>query len=78
VVDDKPVNEVTVDDAIDYAEWWRDRVINDDVVVKSANKDIGQLSRMLTRLRLRPTRCIGRHGLLYVDSGRACRDVPWL
>jgi integrase len=53
VVDDKPVNEVTADDAIDYAEWWRDRVINDDVAVKSANKDIGQLSRMLKDVSIR-------------------------
>jgi hypothetical protein len=53
VVDDKPVNELTVDDAIDYAEWWRDRVINDDVAVKSANKDIGQLSRMLKEVSIR-------------------------
>src|SRR5258705_3213455 len=53
VVDDKPVNEVTVDDAIDYTEWWRDRVISDDVAVKSANKDIGQLSRMLKDVSIR-------------------------
>jgi integrase len=56
VVGDKPVNEVTRDDAIDYADWWRDRVTNENVAVKSANKDIGQLSRMLkdvsTRRRL--------------------------
>jgi integrase len=53
VVDDKPVNELTVDDAIDYSEWWRDRVINDDVAVKSANKGIGQLSRMLKDVSIR-------------------------
>ena len=43
----------TVDDAIDYTEWWRDRVISDDVAVKSANKDIGQLSRMLKDVSIR-------------------------
>jgi hypothetical protein len=53
VVGDKPVNELTADDAIDYSEWWRDRVINDDVAVKSANKDIGQLSRMLKDVSIR-------------------------
>jgi short chain dehydrogenase len=53
VVDDKPVNELTVDDAIDYSEWWRDRVINADVAVKSANKDIGELSRMLKDISIR-------------------------
>src|SRR5258708_26302690 len=53
VVDDKPVNELTVDDAIDYSEWWRDRVINDDVAVKSANPSTGQLSRMLKDVGIR-------------------------
>jgi integrase len=53
VVDDKPVNELTVDDAIDYSEWWRDRVLSENVAVKSANKDIGQLSRMLKNVNIR-------------------------
>jgi integrase len=53
VVGDKPVNEVTVDDAIDYTDWWRDRIVNEDVAVKSANKDIGQLSRMLKDVSIR-------------------------
>jgi integrase len=53
VIGDKPVNEVTRDDAIDYADWWRDRVTNEDVAVKSANKDIGQLSRMLKDVSIR-------------------------
>ena len=38
VVDDKPVNEITIDDAIDYTEWWRDRVINDDVASKARTR----------------------------------------
>jgi hypothetical protein len=25
VAGDKPVNELTVDEAIDHSEWWRDR-----------------------------------------------------
>lgn len=53
VVGDKPVNEVTADDAIDYAEWWRERILNDHVAAKTANKDIGQLSRMLKDLSIR-------------------------
>src|SRR6202011_2745384 len=40
VVGDKPVNELTEDDGIDYAEWWRGRVIGENVAVKTANKDI--------------------------------------
>jgi integrase len=53
VVGDKPVSEVTPDDAIDYCEWWRDRVVDDEVEAKTANKDIGQLSRMLKEMNVR-------------------------
>ncbi len=53
VVGDKPVNEVTEDDGIDYTEWWRARVIKESVAVKTANKDIGQLSRMLKDVSIR-------------------------
>ncbi len=53
VVGNKPVNEVTEDDAIDYCEWWRDRVVDDEVEAKTANKDIGQLSRMLKEMNVR-------------------------
>jgi hypothetical protein len=53
VVGDKPVNELTIDDAIDYTDWWRERVTSKNVAVKSANKDIGQLSRMLKDVSVR-------------------------
>jgi integrase len=53
VIGEKPVNEITPDDAIDYCEWWRDRVVDDEVDAKTANKDIGQLSRMLKEMSIR-------------------------
>jgi integrase len=53
VVGDKPVNEATIDHAIDDADWWRDRVTSENVAVKSANKDIWQLSRMLKDVSIR-------------------------
>lgn len=53
VVGDKLVNELTTDDAIDYCEWWRDRVIDETAEAKTANKDIGQLSRMLKEMNVR-------------------------
>jgi integrase len=53
LVGDKPVTEVTFDDGIDYCEWWRDRVNEDEVEAKTANKDIGQLSRMLKEMSIR-------------------------
>jgi integrase len=53
IVGDKPVNQVTADDALDYCDWWRGRVIEDEVEAKTANKDIGQLSRMLKEMSTR-------------------------
>lgn len=53
VVGDKTISELTVDDAIDYTEWWRERALEDGIVAKTANKDIGQLSRMLKEMSVR-------------------------
>src|SRR5262249_23620704 len=53
VAGDKPINEVTVDDAIDYVEWWREQGLECGVAPKTANKDIGQLSRMLKEMSIR-------------------------
>jgi integrase len=53
LVGDKPVTEITPDDGIDYSEWWRERVTSDEVEAKTANKDIGQLSRMLKDVSIR-------------------------
>jgi integrase len=53
VAGNKLINEITTDDAIDYCEWWRERVTDDAVDAKTANKDIGQLSRMLKEMSIR-------------------------
>jgi hypothetical protein len=53
VVGDKPVADLTHADAIDYSEWWRARVVEDEVAAKTANKDMGQLSRMLKDMSIR-------------------------
>lgn len=53
VVGDKPVSDLTHSDAIDYSEWWRARVVEDEVAAKTANKDMGQLSRMLKDMSIR-------------------------
>jgi hypothetical protein len=50
LVGDKPFHEITFNDGIDYCEWWRDRVIEGELDAKTANKDIGQLSRMLKEM----------------------------
>lgn len=53
VVGDKPVAELTEADGVAYAEWWRERVIEENVAAKTANKDMGQLSRMLKEMNIR-------------------------
>lgn len=52
-VGDKPVTEVTDDDGLDYVDWWRGRIVSGDALPKTANKDIGQLSRMLKDVSVR-------------------------
>lgn len=52
-VGDKPLTDVTQDDGLDYVEWWRGRIIKGDGLPKTANKDIGQLSRMLKDVSVR-------------------------
>lgn len=53
LVGDKPVTEVTESDGLKYVDWWRDRVVSGEANAKTANRDIGQLSRMLKDLRIR-------------------------
>ncbi|MDR3465783.1 MAG: hypothetical protein P4M07_07550 [Xanthobacteraceae bacterium] len=53
IAGDKPVNEITHDDGINYCEWWRGRVIAGEAEPKTANKDIGQLNRMLKEISTR-------------------------
>ena len=53
LVGDKPVTELTDDDAMAYADDWRDRVAAGETLPKTANKDIGQLSRMLKDISMR-------------------------
>jgi integrase len=53
VVGDKPAVELVVEDAIDLCEWWRGRVIEGGTDAKTANKEIGQISRMLKTVSLR-------------------------
>lgn len=50
VVGDKPINEIKIDDGLDYVDWWNSRVASDRIEAKTANKDIGQLSRMMKEM----------------------------
>src|SRR5258708_6395631 len=52
VVSDKLITELTVDDAIDFRNFWRDRVVQEGIAAKSANREIGQLSGMIKELNI--------------------------
>jgi hypothetical protein len=47
------VTELSEDDGLDYFEWWRRRIVEDDALAKTANRDIGHLSRMLKDVSVR-------------------------
>lgn len=56
VVGDKPANQLTRADALDFREHLESRVLDGEIEIATANKDIGHVSRMLKivnrRLRL--------------------------
>jgi integrase len=43
---DKPLEHVTRDDAVAYAEWWERRVLDDGLEINTMNKNLGHLSSM--------------------------------
>src|SRR5882672_3473643 len=52
VISDKFITELTIDDAIDFRNFWRDRVVQEGIAAKSANREIGQLSGMIKELNI--------------------------
>src|SRR6201987_1683715 len=50
VVGDKFITELTVDDAIDFRNFWRDRVVQQGIAANSANREISQLSGLVQEL----------------------------
>lgn len=45
---DRFVEEITRDDALDFVDWWQDRIAGEGLHVRTANRDIGGLHSMLT------------------------------
>jgi integrase len=43
---EKPLEDVTRDDAVAYAEWWEQRVLNEGIEINTMNKNLGHLSSM--------------------------------
>lgn len=46
VVGDRPLAEVTRAQAMDFRQWWEDRVMAEGVEIGTANKDFGHLNTM--------------------------------
>ncbi|WP_421849973.1 integrase [Oricola sp.] len=46
IIGDKALSEVTRDDTMRYRLWWQQRIIADGRDIGTANKEIGQLSKM--------------------------------
>jgi len=59
VVGDKPISEITRSDALDFREWWQDRIISEGIKVGTANKEFGHLNVMF-----RTINTVGRLGLV--------------
>ena len=39
-IGDKPLDHVSRDDAVAYAEWWEQRVLDDGLEINTANKNL--------------------------------------
>ena len=50
VLGDKPLSDVTRDNALDFQAWWQGRVLDEDLDIGTANKDIGHLNKMFRTL----------------------------
>lgn len=47
MVGDKPIADITRDDALDFKEWWVARIRDEGYDQTSANKDLGALAKMM-------------------------------
>lgn len=47
LIGNKPISQLTRDDALDFRSWWLDRVRDEGYDQGSANKDIGYLASMM-------------------------------
>jgi hypothetical protein len=47
---DKLMSDLTKADGLAFQKWWQDRVVDEGVQTKTANKSIGTVSRMLRKV----------------------------
>lgn len=46
LVGDKAIDKTTRTDTVRYRNWWADRIVDEDLEIATANKNIGLISRM--------------------------------
>jgi integrase len=75
---DKALHQLTRDDALAFADWWQDRVINDGIGAGTANKNITHIGGMLRAVNKRLT--LGLDDLFAgtrIDGGRDGQRAPF-
>ncbi|MBC7145523.1 MAG: tyrosine-type recombinase/integrase [Thioclava marina] len=50
VVGDKPLSDLTIDDFLDFRDWWAERLEREGLTANSANKDLTHLGAVLKRV----------------------------
>ncbi|BCP53743.1 integrase [Kaistia sp. 32K] len=50
LIGDKPVSQITRQDALQLKSWWVERVVEEEYTPNSANKDIGHLAQVIDTL----------------------------
>lgn len=76
VVGDKPVDRLTRDDALRFVDWWSERVVDGEVVVGTANRNLTHITGMISAVARRHRLALDRvfHGLRL--EGEASRPRP--
>ena len=70
VLGDVDIMNVERDDALEFRDWWQDRIVDDDITPNSANKDISYISASFQTIIDRKRLPIVNHfkGLRFVQS----------
>ncbi len=50
IIGDKSINEISRSDALDFRNWWQNRILDGKAQIDTANKDIGHINKMMRTL----------------------------
>jgi len=53
IIGDKLLGDISRGDALDFQDWWRKRILAEELDIGTANRDIGHLARMLKEVERR-------------------------